>query len=53
MAGGGWCEAIAAMRAAAKDLDAMIASWGSTEDQIMDEYKEIQQNSRVKRRNAK
>jgi len=27
-----------AMRAAAKDLDKMIASWGSTEGELMDEY---------------
>jgi len=29
-----------AMRAAAKDLDEMIASWGATEDELMDEYKQ-------------
>src|ERR1700689_1079382 len=30
---------IAAMRAAAKDLDEMIASWGAGEDELMAEYK--------------
>jgi hypothetical protein len=28
-----------AMRAAARDLDEMIASWGAAEDELMDEYK--------------
>jgi hypothetical protein len=28
------------MRAAAKDLDEMIATWGMTEDEMMEEYKE-------------
>ena len=32
-----------AMRAAAKDLDQMIASWGTSEDELMDEYKQIRQ----------
>ena len=30
---------LSAMRAAAKDLDEMIASLGATEDQLMEEYK--------------
>ena len=42
-----------AMRAAAKDLDEMIASWGATEDELMDEYKQIQRFSREKKRSAK
>lgn len=42
-----------AMRAAARDLDEMIASWGSTEDELMDEYMEIRRSAREKRRNAK
>lgn len=42
-----------AMRAAAKDLDEMIASWGATEDELMDEYKQIQRSAREKKRNAK
>jgi hypothetical protein len=41
------------MRAAAKDLDAMIATWGASEDELMKEYTEIRQSSREKRRNAK
>ena len=43
-----------AMRAAAKDLDAMIAAWGASEDQPIEEYKEIRRTAREqKRRNAK
>jgi hypothetical protein len=42
-----------AMRAAAKDLDEMIASWGTTEDGLMDEYKQIHRSAREKKRNAK
>jgi antitoxin (DNA-binding transcriptional repressor) of toxin-antitoxin stability system len=41
-----------AMRAAAKDLDKMIASWGAGEDDLMEEYKGIRQAAR-KKRNAK
>ncbi|MGA2325668.1 MAG: type II toxin-antitoxin system Phd/YefM family antitoxin [Bryobacteraceae bacterium] len=43
-----------AMRAAARDLDAMIASWGATEEELIEEYKEIRRAAREKkRRNAK
>src|ERR1700752_146502 len=42
-----------AMRAAAKELDAMIAAWGASEDELMQEYKEIRRISREKKRNAK
>ena len=42
-----------AIRAAAKDLDAMIASWGASEDELVGEFKEIRQASRDKKRNAK
>jgi len=42
-----------AMRAAAKDLDEMIASWGASEDELMEEYKGIRRSARGKRRNAK
>ena len=42
-----------AMRAAAKELDAMIASWGASEDDLMQEYKEIRRAGREKKRNAK
>ena len=44
---------VEAMRAAAKDLDAMIATWGASEDELMEEYKEIRESSREKKRNAK
>jgi antitoxin (DNA-binding transcriptional repressor) of toxin-antitoxin stability system len=44
---------VEAMRAAAKDLDAMIATWGVSEDELMEEYKEIRQSSREKKRHAK
>jgi hypothetical protein len=42
-----------AMRAAAKELDAMIAAWGASEDDLMQEYKEIRRAGRGKKRNAK
>lgn len=42
-----------AMRAAAKDLDDMIASWGATEDELMEQYKGIVRAAREKKRNAK
>ena len=41
-----------AMRAAAKDLDEMIASWGAGEDELIEEYKGIRQAAREKKRNA-
>ena len=42
-----------AMRAAAKDLDEMIASWGATEDELMEEYTGIRQAAREKKRNVR
>lgn len=42
-----------AMHAAAKDLDEMIASWGATEDELMEEYKHIRRSAREKKRNAR
>jgi antitoxin (DNA-binding transcriptional repressor) of toxin-antitoxin stability system len=42
-----------AMRAAAKDLDEMIAVLGASEDELMKEYKGIRQAAREKKRNAK
>src|ERR1043166_8604143 len=42
-----------AMPAAAKDLDEMIASSGASEDELMQEYKEIRRASREKKRNAR
>ncbi len=44
---------LAAMRAAAQDLDDMIASWGATEEQLLEEYKEIRRTARKNKRNAK
>ena len=41
------------MRAVAKDLDEMIASWGVTDDELLQEYKQIRQSVRAKKRNAK
>jgi antitoxin (DNA-binding transcriptional repressor) of toxin-antitoxin stability system len=41
-----------AMRAAAKDLDEMLASWGAGEEELTEEYKEIRQAAREKKRNA-
>ena len=42
-----------AMRAAAKELDQMISSWGASEDELMNEYKEIRRVAREKKRNAR
>ncbi len=44
---------VEAMRAAAKELDAMISAWGASEDELMWEYQEIRRTSRLKKRNAK
>jgi antitoxin (DNA-binding transcriptional repressor) of toxin-antitoxin stability system len=44
---------VEAMRAAAKELDAMIAEWGAPEDEIMQEYKQIGQTTREKKRKPK
>ena len=44
---------VEAMRAAAKDLDAMITEWGASEDELMQEYKQIRQTTREKKRKAK
>ena len=43
---------IDAMRAAARDLDVMIASWGVSEDELMEEYKQLRNAARAKKRNA-
>ncbi|MGO9257655.1 MAG: hypothetical protein ACLQU1_15285 [Bryobacteraceae bacterium] len=42
-----------AVRALAKDLDEMIASWGASEDELIEEYKEIRRAAREKKRNAR
>src|SRR5262245_64915469 len=44
---------IAALRAAAADLDAMIASWGASEHDLIKEYKEIRRAAREKKRNGR
>jgi len=44
---------VEAMRAAAKELDAMIAQWGASEDELMQEYKEIRRTSREEKRKPK
>ena len=41
-----------AMRAAAKNLDELIASWSANEDALMEEYKGIRRAAREKKRNA-
>lgn len=46
-------EQIDAMRAAAKDLDAMISTWGASEDDLMKAYNEIRRTSQEKKRNAR
>jgi antitoxin (DNA-binding transcriptional repressor) of toxin-antitoxin stability system len=38
--------AVEAMRAAAREFDAMIAAWGASEDELMDDYKGIRRASR-------
>ena len=42
-----------AMRAAAKALDEMIAAWGASEDELLQEYKQIRRSARENKRNAK
>ncbi len=42
-----------AMRAAAKELDAMIAAWGAPEVELMQEYNDIRRASREKKRDAR
>ena len=44
---------VEAMRAAAKELDTMIAEWGASEDELMQEYKQIRQTTREKKRKSK
>jgi len=44
---------IEAMRAAAKELDTMIAAWGASEDELMREYSEIRRTSRERKRTSK
>jgi len=44
---------VEAMRAAARDLDQMIATWGRTEDELMEEYKQIRLSAKKRKTNAK
>jgi antitoxin (DNA-binding transcriptional repressor) of toxin-antitoxin stability system len=44
---------VEAMRAAAKELDAMIAARGVSEDELMREYREIRRAGRERKRNSK
>jgi len=44
---------VEAMRAAAKELDVMIAAWCSSEDELMLKYEEIQRAIREKKRNSR
>lgn len=44
---------VEAMRAAAKELDAMIASWGASEDELMREYQDIRRAGRERKRTSK
>jgi antitoxin (DNA-binding transcriptional repressor) of toxin-antitoxin stability system len=44
---------IAAMRAAAKEFDEMIKAMGASEDELMDEHKEIRRRAREQKRGAK
>ena len=44
---------VEATRAAAKELEAMIAAWGATVDELMEQYEEVRRASRDKKRNAK
>ena len=44
---------IDAMRAAARELDTMIAAWGTSEDELMREYKEVRRAGRERKRSSK
>lgn len=41
-----------ALRAVAKDLDAMIASWGASEEELMEEYRQIKRRHRGAKRDV-
>jgi len=43
---------VEAMRVAAKELDAMIATWGTSVDELMGEYKKIRRAAREKNQNG-
>jgi len=44
---------VEAMRAAAKELDALIAAWGGSGDELMREYKKIRRAGRESKRKSK
>lgn len=44
---------IDALRAAAKEMDALITSWGASEDELMAEYKQIRRAARERKQNAR
>lgn len=44
---------VEAMRAAAKELDSMIAAWGSSEDELMQEFMAMRRATREKKRNVR
>lgn len=44
---------VESLRAAAKELDAMIAAWGASEEELMDEYKAIRRAARDGARRGK
>lgn len=43
---------VEAMRAAAKELDSMIAAWGTSEDELVQEFKELRRAAREKKRRS-
>jgi antitoxin (DNA-binding transcriptional repressor) of toxin-antitoxin stability system len=44
---------LGAMRAAAKELDSMIAAWETSEDELMNEFREIRRAGREARRSVR
>lgn len=44
---------VEAMRAAAKELDAMIEAWGASGEELVKEFQEMRRVSRESRRNAR
>ena len=44
---------IEALRAAARELDTMISSWGASEEKLMSEFKAIRQAAREKERKGR
>jgi antitoxin (DNA-binding transcriptional repressor) of toxin-antitoxin stability system len=42
-----------AFRAAARELDAMIATWGATEEELITDYKDIRRAARGRKRDGR